>query len=64
MGQVLRTSLADSDLVQIGIHIAQDNPAAADETLSLIEAKCELLGQFPELGRKRDELAPRFDPFQ
>jgi toxin ParE1/3/4 len=55
---VLRTRQANFDLVEIGFRIAEENPAAADRWLDLIETKCRLLAQAPELGRRREDLAP------
>jgi len=58
MAAVLRTSRAHLDLVEIGRHIAEQNPAAADRWLDTIDEKCRRLAQMPELGRKRSDLAP------
>jgi toxin ParE1/3/4 len=58
MPVVLRTSEAELDRVEITLHIAQHNPAAAEHLLETIDDKCRLLAQRPELGRKRFELAP------
>lgn len=58
MPVVLRTSEAELDRTEIALHIARDNPAAADRWLETIDGKCRRLAQTPELGRKRFELAP------
>lgn len=58
MSTVLRTSQAHLDLVEIAFCIAEENPAAADRWLDLVDEKCRLLAQMPELGRKRPDLAP------
>jgi toxin ParE1/3/4 len=58
MPTVLRTSQAHLDLVEIAFRIAEENPAAADRWLDLVNEKCRLLAQMPELGRKRPDLAP------
>ena len=58
MPTVLRTTQAHLDLVRIALHIADENPLAADRWLDVIEEKCRLLAQMPGVGRKRDELGP------
>ena len=58
MGIILRTSQAHWDLVKVGIDVGRNNPGAADQLLDEIEARCRLLAQFPEMGRKWEELAP------
>ncbi len=57
MPLVLRTSWANLDLVEAALRIAEENPAAADRWLDIIDEKCRLLSQMPELGRRRDDLA-------
>ncbi len=57
MPKVLSTPLANRDLLEIGLHIAQESPRAADKILTTIGQKCEMLAHSPRLGRKRDELA-------
>jgi plasmid stabilization system protein ParE len=44
------------DVAEIALHIAQDNPAAADRWLEPIDEKFRVLAQMPELGRKRSDL--------
>jgi len=55
---VHRTGEAELDRVEITLHIARDNPAAAERLLETIDDKCRLLARMPELGRKRPDLAP------
>ena len=55
--QVLFSSLAWSDLREIGRHIAKDNPAAADRLLARIEDVCQLLARNPEMGQGEPGLA-------
>ncbi len=55
---VHRTSLAQADLVEIVLRIAEDNPVAADAWLDNLDRKCQLLTTMPEMGRLRTELAP------
>ena len=58
MPAVLRTSQANLDLTEITLRIAAENPIAADYWLDSINEKCQLLARMPELGRKRNDLAP------
>jgi toxin ParE1/3/4 len=58
MGQILRTNQAHRDLVEIAVYLNEQNPVAADRVLDAIDDYCRLLADFPEMGRKRDELAP------
>jgi len=59
MPAVLRTSLAELDLAEIALRIAEDNPTAADHWLDSIDEHCRLLASMPEMGRRRPDLAPR-----
>jgi toxin ParE1/3/4 len=61
--RVIRSSLAKSDLIEIWFFIAKDSPDAADRFLALISEKCELIATSPEMGRRRDELAPGLRSF-
>ncbi len=63
MGQVLRTTLAHLDLIEIAVYLGKLNPAAANRVLNAISDRCNTLSDFPELGRKRDELAPLLRSF-
>ncbi len=63
MARVLRSGLAESDLLDIWSYIAKDNPNAADRFLDLIDEKLALLMEYPEIGRRRDDLAPRMRSF-
>jgi toxin ParE1/3/4 len=56
MPKVLKRPLAENDLEEIWWYIAQDDPDAADSFLDKIEACCQALAQFPQMGRSRDEL--------
>jgi len=57
MPAVFRTSQAHADLTEIALHIAEQNPEAADHWLDLINEKCHALARMPEMGRKRFDLA-------
>jgi toxin ParE1/3/4 len=47
---------AERDLNEIGDHIKQRNPAAAERWVDLIESKCRSLAEQPGLGRPRRHL--------
>ena len=55
--QVLFSSLAWTDLRDIGRHIADDNPAAADRLLTRIDEVCQSLARNPEMGQEQPGLA-------
>jgi toxin ParE1/3/4 len=63
MPVVSRTSQAEVDLIEIGVRIAADDPAAADRWLDLIDQKCKLLSTMPQMGRDRANLAPNLRSF-
>lgn len=52
-----RTNAAEADLDEIFLHIAAENLGAAERVIHRIEAAEERLGEFPELGRLRDDLS-------
>ncbi len=56
MSLVTFLPLADDDLVAAWLHIATDNPIAADEYLDRIHHVCALLADNPGMGVDRDEL--------
>jgi toxin ParE1/3/4 len=56
MPTVRRTRDVEFDLVEIWLHIARDNPDAADRLLSRIEEKCESYARQPGMGDIRSEL--------
>jgi toxin ParE1/3/4 len=58
-----RTALAEDDLVDIWLYIAEDNPRAADALLDNIDRKCDLLAQNPQLGQARPDIAPELRYF-
>ncbi|HET6249152.1 MAG TPA: type II toxin-antitoxin system RelE/ParE family toxin [Tepidisphaeraceae bacterium] len=63
MSRLLKSPLAESDLVSIGRFIAEDNPQAADALLDAFEEKFHLLVEQPEIGKQRAELAPGLRSF-
>lgn len=56
MAQVLRTPAAEESRIDIWLHIAEDNPAAADRQLERIDDKCRLYAEQPEMGDPRPDL--------
>lgn len=48
---------AETDLLELWLNIAEENPIAADETLDSIRSTVSLLTTQPEMGRARPELA-------
>ena len=63
MPRVLRSDLAEGDLVEIWLFIAQDSPDAADRFLDLLAQKCEILAKSPQMGRQRDDLGAALRSF-
>jgi toxin ParE1/3/4 len=55
--RVRRANGADNDLDEIWTNIAIDSIAAADRLIDRLEAAEDRLGDFPELGRLRDDIA-------
>jgi toxin ParE1/3/4 len=47
--------LADDDLLALWLHIATDNPIAADAYLDRIHHVCSLIAENPAMGVDRDE---------
>ena len=52
MAEVIWTERASAWLKDIHDYISQDNPAAADRTVTALQNKASLLANFPELGSK------------
>jgi toxin ParE1/3/4 len=56
MRELVKSSRAELDLVQIWAHLSAHGESVADKALALIERRCELVQQFPFGG----EACPRF----
>ena len=56
MSPVTFLPLADDDLLATWLHIATDNPIAADEYLDRNHHVCSLIADNPDMGIDRDEL--------
>ena len=57
MGRVRFSQAAETDLLEVWLTIAEDNPVAADGVLDSIHETSLLLGGQTEMGRARPELA-------
>ena len=56
MSPVTFLPLADDDLVATWLHIATDNPIAADDYLDRLHHVCSLIADNPKMGVKRNEI--------
>jgi toxin ParE1/3/4 len=57
MGGIVKISpLAETDLIDIAIHISVENPPASEEFLRGMDDKFSILLSQPEMGRQRKEL--------
>lgn len=54
---------ASQDLAEINDYLFASNPEAADRFLNNIIQKFELLANFPNMGRRGDELSPSLRSF-
>ena len=63
MAHFTRTAAAERDLSEIWDYIAEDNETAADKTLREIDARCQMLGEHPKMGRDRSDIVPRVRSF-
>lgn len=54
---------AQQDIRDIAAFIRQKNPTAARQFIHAFIEQCRTLGQFPDMGRKRDELVPSLRSF-
>jgi toxin ParE1/3/4 len=58
MARVVRSAVAERDLIEIWSYIAEDNPTAADRLLDAVDAACARLAENPQLSPVRRDLAP------
>lgn len=63
MARILRTRQADTDLEEILDYLDEHSPEAADRFARIFKEKTMALSQMPEMGRSREELAPRLRSF-
>lgn len=57
MKRVRYTTLARQDLLDIWVHIASQNPQAADRIFDQIQARCKRLAEHPQLGPARPDIS-------
>lgn len=57
MPRIRFTNLAEADLLELWLTIAEENLVAADESLDTVQATAALLATQPEMGRARPELS-------
>jgi toxin ParE1/3/4 len=58
VARVVYSSRAQADLDDIWLHVALDNPSAADRLIDRIIARGQSLAGYPQLGPARPEIAP------
>ena len=58
MSRLVLSPRARADLDDLWLHVALDNPAAADRLIDRIVSRCQALIDHPELGPSRPEIAP------
>ena len=63
MPVVKRTAQAEEDLITLWLHIAKDNPFAADRLLDDLDRTFCLLAEQPLLGPVRPDIAPELRYF-
>ncbi|PMB32153.1 RelE/ParE family toxin [Fischerella thermalis BR2B] len=54
---------AEQDLEDIWIYLAQQDELAADKQIAQLLDRLPMLAQFPDMGRKRDDLLQRLRSF-
>jgi plasmid stabilization system protein ParE len=57
MPRIIRSSVANNDVIQIASFIARDKLDAALGWIDMIDAKLRLIAEFPGIGSRREELA-------
>ena len=57
MGKATLSPLARADLGDIWLHIAEDNPQAADNVIDRIHVMSQLLADNPDMGQLQTDLA-------
>ena len=63
MPSIIRSPQAESDLIEIAVYIAQDNPKAASRWLDTIDNKLDMLSRQPLIGEIREEIAHNLRSF-
>jgi len=57
--RIRRSPDAEADLIRIWLHIAEDNPIAADGVLDFLDEQFDAIAETPKMGRIRDDLWPK-----
>ena len=52
------TPQAREDLIEIYTYIGLDNPSAAERIFDAVQAKAELLAEYPRMGVRRPDIRP------
>jgi len=58
MARVFFTRQAREDLIDIWLHIAEDDPQAADRVLDRLDEAADYFARHPEMGAARDDIRP------
>lgn len=57
-GDLVWTRQAREDLIEIYTYIGLDNPSAAERVFAAIQAKADLLTDYPRIGVRRSDIRP------
>jgi toxin ParE1/3/4 len=57
------SQLAEQDLEDIWVYLAQNNQVAADKQIANILNRLPMLAQFPDIGQVRDDLVEKLRSF-
>lgn len=63
MSEVVLSELAEADLTDTWVFVAQDDVEAADRLIGEIHDKCRMLAGMPKAGCQRPELDPSIRSF-
>ena len=63
MNQFRVSARARTDLDEIWLYIAQDNPEAADKYIRAIVSRFPMIASMPQMGRERPDLSPGLRSF-
>ncbi len=63
MASYRKSPEAEEDLITIWLYIAEDNKAMATQFIDRLHGQMKDLALFPQMGRLREDLAPRLRMF-
>ncbi len=63
MAKLTVSPQAEADLIDIWLHIAEDQPLNADRFLARLEMQAKRLSEFPEMGVTREDLGQALKSF-